>query len=388
MRYSLTSQTRKILGLANEAARSFNHAYVGTEHVLLALVEDGPQVIGELLATFGIDGDKVRTEVEKLVSRGGSPVTSPTLPLTPRAQRAIECAHDEARFMDEPCVGPEQLFLGLMSESTGVACQVLLNLGINPSELRKEVFRVRLAQMKVVERAVRPARVSTLRKRKIREELLAHLSAIYDQEYAVLNDSNAALAAAAKRFGDEAELTRELEHALPWHERLSYLTERFVAYRAPESAARFSFRMAVHTFLVLFTILSVVAFSVFLSFGWIENVKTLARVMAALVVLTPPAQFIVWLTYIKMRDAMWGVFGSRKSMTRALLLDLVIAATMITYILAVAAAAGVGLTSLTAGNPWIWFAAVFAIMALALARLSGPAEIRDTLWALLDVESA
>ena len=73
--------------------------------------------------------------------------------------------------MGESCVGPEHLFVGLMNDPSGVACQVLLNLGISRHDLTKEVFKVRLAQMKIVERIVRPVRASTPRKRKIREEL-------------------------------------------------------------------------------------------------------------------------------------------------------------------------------------------------------------------------
>ena len=69
--------------------------------------------------------------------------------------------------------------------------------------------------MKIVERIVRPVRASTPRKRKMREELLAHLSAIYDQELAKLGKPASALEAASRRLGDPAELARELEDALP-----------------------------------------------------------------------------------------------------------------------------------------------------------------------------
>ncbi len=240
MTQSLTNQTRKVLALANEAARSFNHEYVGTEHVLLGLIEDRSAGVADILATFGIDADKVYAEIERLVQRGAEPVALRTLPLTPRAARAVDHARFETRLMGEMCVRPEHLFLGLMNDRAGVACQVLINLGISLPELTKEVFKVFLAQMKVVERIVRPVKASTPRKRKIREELLAHLSAIYDQELDRLHDPTAALQAAAARLGDSAELANELQKALPFHERFSHFVESWFAWRAPESAARYA----------------------------------------------------------------------------------------------------------------------------------------------------
>src|SRR3954447_4803338 len=182
MTQSLTTQSRKVLALADEAARSFKHTYVGTEHILLGLIKESSIGVTEILAASGIDADKIRAEINRLVNPGDEPVTLRTLPLTPRAKAAIEHAHLETRLMGEPCVGPEHLFLGLMNDQAGVACQVLLNLGIKPNELRREVFKIRVAQMRLVERAVRPVHASTPRKRRMREELVAHLSAIYDQE--------------------------------------------------------------------------------------------------------------------------------------------------------------------------------------------------------------
>src|SRR6476660_7464189 len=156
MTHPLTSQSRKVLALANEAARSFNHEYVGTEHILLGLIEERSSGVAEVLETFKIDADKIRAEVDRLVTRGPEPVALQTLPLTPRAKHAIDDAHNETRLMGETCIGPEHLFLGLMNDPAGVACHVLLNLGIKPHDLRKEVFKVRIEQMRTVERIVRP----------------------------------------------------------------------------------------------------------------------------------------------------------------------------------------------------------------------------------------
>ena len=248
---------------------------------------------------------------------------------------------------------------------------------------------MRLMQMKIVERAVRPVRAGTPCKRKMREELLAHLAAIYDQEQARLHDPAAALEAAAQRFGKPADLSAELELALPAHERINHFVERFVGYRAPESAARFSLRMAIHTFVLLAVILGLVTIGVFLGFGWIESVQSMARVFAAIVLLTPPAQFIVWLSYIKMRDALWGAFGSRRSYARVLVYDVLIACVGAVYMIAVRAVARWDFdVAMNAVGSWGIVPLTCALACIVIAYLSGPTEIRDTHWALLDLETA
>jgi len=67
----------------------------------------------------------------------------------------------------------------------------------------------------IVERAVRPVRASTFRKRKMREELLAHVSGVFDEELAQLGDDRAALERTALRFGNPAEVTGQLQESVP-----------------------------------------------------------------------------------------------------------------------------------------------------------------------------
>jgi hypothetical protein len=383
----LTDQSRRVLVLADVAARNLNHDYVGTEHILLALVQEPSAGVADVLTTFSIDADKIRIEIAKLVTPGASRAKVRSIPLTPRAKTAVAIAHDEARFMSEHCVSPEHLFLGLMNDPAGVACKVLLNLGIKPRDLTKEVFKVRIAEMKIIERAIRPVRASTPVKRKMREELSAHLAAIYEQESARLHDTGEALEAASKRFGEPSELASELQASLPRHERLSYFIEQFFAYRAPESAAIFSYRMAVHTFVLLAVVLFTATFGVFLRYGWVDEVKVSLRVMTTIALVTPFAQYVIWLAYIKIRDALWGAFGSRKSLVRVFTLGILTTATAAAYLATVTLATRMSVSSvLHATGTIVWMSIAGTIALVTLARLSGTSEIRDTLWALLDLK--
>jgi hypothetical protein len=80
--------------------------------------------------------------------------------------------------------------------------------------------------MIVVERAVRPVRATVKRKRRMREELLGHLTAVFEEETQRLSDVEAALEHARRRFGDPAELTRELQRTVPGWDRFGYYVEK------------------------------------------------------------------------------------------------------------------------------------------------------------------
>jgi ATP-dependent Clp protease ATP-binding subunit ClpC len=184
-------------------------------------------------------------------------------------------------------------------------------------------------------------------------------------------------------------LARELEDTLPAHERISVFMERFLQYRAPESAAHYSLRIALNTSWILATILGLVTLGLFISYGWIAAIQTVVRVFGAILLLTPPLQFAVALTVIKMRNAMWGAFGTRRSPALVIALFVLIAAMSELYLMGVAAIAS---WDLGAGFEAARVAGVIGVIAalgfVSIAYLTGQTTIRDTQWALLDVETA
>ena len=103
-----------------------------------------------------------------------------------------------------------------------------------------------LTELKIlVERAVRPVRAPTRRKLRMREELLAHVSDVYEEE-AVKPDAASALERTQQRFGDSAELTRSLQESVPTHERVAADLQNLLGRRPGESALRFAFRHAAY----------------------------------------------------------------------------------------------------------------------------------------------
>jgi len=137
-----TERARKVIILAKEEARRFNHDYIGTEHILLGLIREGEGVAAAVLEKMGISLENIRLEIEKLVQPGPTTQIIGDIPFTPRAKKALELAAEEARSLGHNYIGTEHLLLGLIKEGEGVASQVLLNLGLDLARVRNEILEV------------------------------------------------------------------------------------------------------------------------------------------------------------------------------------------------------------------------------------------------------
>ncbi len=137
-----TDRARKVMSLARQEAQRFNHEYIGTEHILLGLVQEGSGIAAKVLKNLDVDLKKVRTEVEKMIPHGPPTVTMGQPPFTPRAKRVLDLAQEEANNLGHDYIGTEHLLLGLLRENEGVAAQVLVNLGLKLEDVREEVLEV------------------------------------------------------------------------------------------------------------------------------------------------------------------------------------------------------------------------------------------------------
>jgi ATP-dependent Clp protease ATP-binding subunit ClpC len=135
-----TDRAKKVMSFARQEAMKFNHEYIGTEHILLGLVQEGSGVAANVLKNMNIDLEKIRHEVEKIVKTGPSMVTMGQLPFTPRAKKVLELSMEEASQLSHNYIGTEHLLLGLIRENEGIAAQVMMNLGVKLEEVREEVL--------------------------------------------------------------------------------------------------------------------------------------------------------------------------------------------------------------------------------------------------------
>ncbi|MEI6210250.1 MAG: ATP-dependent Clp protease ATP-binding subunit [bacterium] len=128
---NFTPRAQRAIQLANREADRFNHAYVGTEHLLLGLVGLGEGVAVEVLESMGVSLEDIRLAVERQVGLGGETKTAGQLPFTPRTKKVFQLAMVEAQGMHQPQVGTEHLLLALLREGEGKAAQVLTSLNVN-----------------------------------------------------------------------------------------------------------------------------------------------------------------------------------------------------------------------------------------------------------------
>jgi hypothetical protein len=136
---TLTLEARFTLECARNEAQRLGHNYIGTEHVLLGLINAGNEEIPAVFEKMGVPCEKIRTEIEKLIGRGPqSPLIAKT-PLTPRVKRALGLAAKETNSDQGACLEPKHLLLGLIREGDGVAARALKSLGVEVERTRRSL---------------------------------------------------------------------------------------------------------------------------------------------------------------------------------------------------------------------------------------------------------
>lgn len=244
-----------------------------------------------------------------------------------------------------------------------------------------------LALMKIVERAVRPLRAPKTRKRKIRSELLAHLSTTYEEELSRCNDSLLAQQAAVRRFGNPAELTEELQKTVPRHEQWEASLELLFGWRPPESEIRWMLRAAIQTSFLMAIAYFFTAYLAVREFGLSNSVWLTLRPFAASVIAMGPIIAFSGICYFKMRDNLLGAFGSQKSVTRTVVwAALLTASTLVLGLIFKAVATGSLSSVAIILYPWTTACIIWSTGVLAFARIFGPQEIRDAQWLLLNLD--
>jgi ATP-dependent Clp protease ATP-binding subunit ClpA len=141
--YNFTERVRKVLAMAREEAVRLSHEYVGTEHILLAVLAEGEGVAATVIQNLGVELDALRSRILDVVKGGrAGPTNGPDLPYTSRAKKVLELAMSEARDLKNSYVGTEHLLLGLLREEKGIAAQVLTDAGVTLDKAREETLRI------------------------------------------------------------------------------------------------------------------------------------------------------------------------------------------------------------------------------------------------------
>jgi ATP-dependent Clp protease ATP-binding subunit ClpA len=176
-----TKQARHVVVSAREQAHGLGHRHVGTEHLLLGLLDPEAGTAATLLREVGLTADRVRAQIERLVGQPSvlspddiaalerigidveavrtkieesfgpgalAPEVPPTRhglfgrtvsrgPLTPRAKKVLELALREAIRLKHPWIGSEHILLGLIREGAGLAAKIMVESGVDLAALRR-----------------------------------------------------------------------------------------------------------------------------------------------------------------------------------------------------------------------------------------------------------
>ena len=133
-----TDRARRVIVLAQEEAKTLNHNYIGTEHILLGLIHEGEGVAAKALDQLGISLEAVREHVQEMIGSGATQSTG-HIPFTPRAKKVLELSLREALQLGHNYIGTEHLLLGLIREGEGIAAKVLVKLGAELNTVRQTV---------------------------------------------------------------------------------------------------------------------------------------------------------------------------------------------------------------------------------------------------------
>src|SRR5579883_2823630 len=143
--------------LAADEAQSMGHTYIGTEHVLLGLIEEGGGIAAQVLRSFDVQLNQAHDAILSFLEQGQkqNPITNKVKAamfqgeqllfgrqgaLTERVKKVVRLAVDEARKMEDHFVGTEHLLLGLLDEGEGLAIMVLKNIGIDLKKCARRLW--------------------------------------------------------------------------------------------------------------------------------------------------------------------------------------------------------------------------------------------------------
>lgn len=138
---NFTPRAQTVIDLAQKHAVRLGHAFIGTEHVLLGLLELGQGIACTVLLRFGVQYETVRKEMERLIPVGDSSLSMRSPIPTPRVEKVFGWAKKEAEALRHQYIGTEHLFLGLLREPDGVAAIVLKGFNVDFKKIRREIVR-------------------------------------------------------------------------------------------------------------------------------------------------------------------------------------------------------------------------------------------------------
>ena len=139
-----TEETKKLLNCSEDEARALKHGYIGTEHLLLAIVKNEQFIAAKVLKMFQVDYKIVLDEVNHIVEERSQQYNA-SIDLTPLAKLVIRLAVEEAQALGQRFISPEHILLGLLKCEEGIAARIFSKLKINVVQVQKKIRPILLS---------------------------------------------------------------------------------------------------------------------------------------------------------------------------------------------------------------------------------------------------
>ncbi len=135
-----TSSAKKVMEIAKRISRQMKFNYVGTEHILLALVKEGSGVAKEVLTANGVTEEKLQKMIQELISPDGEIAVLERDGNSPRMERVLDRASEEADYFDVDEIGTEHILLAIVKEGDCAASRLLNTLGAQSQKLYVDIL--------------------------------------------------------------------------------------------------------------------------------------------------------------------------------------------------------------------------------------------------------
>jgi len=140
--------------LAQEEARQLDHDSIGTEHLLLGVIDEGEGIGALALERLGVSAEALRARIEEEIGHGNG-MPAGTIPFTPSAKKVLELSLRASRALGDDYIGTEHILIGLVDEYEGVAARILREQGVRDPDVRSTVRTLLEGRTPSPRRAVR-----------------------------------------------------------------------------------------------------------------------------------------------------------------------------------------------------------------------------------------
>jgi ATP-dependent Clp protease ATP-binding subunit ClpC len=157
-----TENARKVINIAQEEAKRLNHAYIGSEHILIGILSVEDCLAVRILNKLGFETKKIKAKLSEVITPGDNMMLLGDIEFTQKSRKVLEYAFEEAQKMGQTFIGTEHILLGILREEEGVASKVLQHMGVKYNDFIEEILSVNTeldeSEEKQQEREIPPSR--------------------------------------------------------------------------------------------------------------------------------------------------------------------------------------------------------------------------------------